>query len=318
MALALLSALVLCAAPAHTPAPAGPPKDETTFKLKLHEEKVIKVPGLSRIAIGDPEVADVRPKGATEIAMRGLVEGRTELLVWTSSGTRLHYPIVVGNPKTAPANAQTKSLDAVVSGGSAGVIEDVALTLSVGEEKSLSYSDVSKVAVTQDAPTVQVSPLDSGDGVRVKGLAVGTAKAVLHIGGRPAVRLAVTVLDSAAKAGSGAGSDTAKPVFGGRALPKPDCNGDASSTESSRKVAEAVDLERAKKLAPAIDKLLAVLEQEPSAAYVHRKLGALYARSGQQEKAAAAYETFALSCPADPQTAKVRALLAELRKSLAK
>lgn len=307
MPLALLAALVLCAAPA------SPPPDGTTLKLKPNAERVIKVPGLARIAIGDPEVADVRPKGSTEISIRGLVEGRTELLVWTASGSRFRYPIIVGNPKTAPENAQTHSLDAVVSANSAGTLEEQALTMTVGEEKALKYSDVSKVAVTQYAPTVEVAPLDTADGIRVKAIAVGTAKVTLHIGGRPAVRLDLTILDPKAKGPDG-NAGPAKAQFGGQALPKPDCTGDTTTAETARMVAEATDFDRAKKFAQAIEKLENVVALQPSAAHAYLKLGTLYARVNQQEKGATAYETFALSCPTEPMTAKVRQILEAFRK----
>lgn len=308
MALALLAALVL------TAAPASPLPDGTTVKLKPNTERVLKIPGLARIAIGDPEVADVRPKGATEVSIRGLVDGRTELLVWTANGSRFRYPIVVGNPKTAPENAQTQSLDAVVSAGSAGTLEEQALTMTVGEEKSLKYSGVSKVAVTQYAPTVEVAPLDTGDGIRLKAIAVGTAKVLLHIGGRPAVRLDLTILDPKAKGADGT-ADPSKPQFGGQALPKPDCTGDTTTAETARMVAEATDFDRAKKVAQAIERLEKVVALQPSAAFAFKKLGSLYAKAGQQDKGAAAYETFALSCPTEPGTAKVRQILEEFRKS---
>ncbi|HEY3448880.1 MAG TPA: pilus assembly protein N-terminal domain-containing protein [Myxococcales bacterium] len=312
MSLALLAALLLCAAPP------SPPPDGTTLKLKPNAERVLTVPGLARIAVGDPEVADVRPKGASEVAIRGLIEGRTEVLVWTSKGNRFRYPIVVGNPKTAPENTQTQALDRVVSGSSTGVVEDVVMNLAVGEEKSSIYSDISKVAVTQYAPTVEVAPLDSGDGVRIKGVAVGTAKVLLHIGGRPAVRIAITVLDASGRPkGTGPGVDPSKPSFGGRVLAKPDCTGDSTTAETAKMVAEAVDLERAKKRPEAIAKLVKVLELQPGAAHAHLKLGALYAKESQMEKGAAAYETFALSCPADAATARVRALLEDYRKARA-
>jgi pilus assembly protein CpaC len=314
MPLALLAALAFCAAPA----PARPPPDGTTLKLKPGAERVLKVPGLARIAVGDPEVADVRPKGSAEVGVRGLAEGRTEVLVWDAKGNRFRYPVVVCDPKTAPGNAQTQALDRVVSSSSAGTVEDVAMDLTVGEEKSAVYSDVSKVAVTQASPTVEVAPLDSGDGVRIKGVAVGTAKVLLHLGGRPAVALAVTVLDAPAKGAAPGAGGPAQPRFGGRALPKPDCTGDTTTPETARMVAEAVDLERARKHASALEKLLAVVEKQPGAAHVYKKLGALYAKTGELDRGAAAYETFVLSCPAQPDTKKVRALLEDFRKSRAR
>lgn len=82
-------ALVLSAAPAFSQ------EDSSTISLGVGTQKVINVPGIARIAIGDPSVADVKPLGTTQVLIVGQAEGRTTLLLWKANGSRLSYLISV-------------------------------------------------------------------------------------------------------------------------------------------------------------------------------------------------------------------------------
>ena len=64
--------------------------------LAVGAVKVITVVGTQRIAIGDPDVADVMPLGkdGSEIQIKGVAKGMTTVLVWTAA-KRLEYKIVV-------------------------------------------------------------------------------------------------------------------------------------------------------------------------------------------------------------------------------
>jgi len=46
---------------------------------------------MSRIAVGDPQVADVRPDGDNGIVVTGKAHGKTTLLVWFDDGPRKAY-----------------------------------------------------------------------------------------------------------------------------------------------------------------------------------------------------------------------------------
>ncbi len=50
---------------------------------------------IKRIAVGDPEVADVKTVGTSEVLVLGVAEGQTTLLIWLENGTRLSYLIKV-------------------------------------------------------------------------------------------------------------------------------------------------------------------------------------------------------------------------------
>ncbi len=88
------SALVAAAVVA-VGAPAFAQDDSSTIALGVGTQKVINVPGIARIAIGDPGVADVKPLGSTQVLIVGQAEGRTTLLIWKSNGSRLSYLISV-------------------------------------------------------------------------------------------------------------------------------------------------------------------------------------------------------------------------------
>src|SRR3954471_4631925 len=86
----LLVALLL----ASTNALAQP--DGGTISLGVGQQKVIQVSNVARVAIGEPDVADVKQVGGgNELLVTGVGEGRTSLLVWRNNDTRLSYVIVV-------------------------------------------------------------------------------------------------------------------------------------------------------------------------------------------------------------------------------
>lgn len=99
LARAIASALVvplLLAAPA---AAAPPSSSESVLDIGLNRQKVLQVQGvIQRIAVGNPEVADVKAIGSppNEVVILGVAEGRTTLLIWRSGGEpRLSYVINV-------------------------------------------------------------------------------------------------------------------------------------------------------------------------------------------------------------------------------
>ncbi|WP_257461850.1 pilus assembly protein N-terminal domain-containing protein [Archangium lipolyticum] len=80
-------------APNETEAPA---KVEDTFVLRKGEGRTLEVKNLVRVAIGDPEVAEVTFEGSDDMIIRltGSKKGETTLLVWTKDGARKAYRIV--------------------------------------------------------------------------------------------------------------------------------------------------------------------------------------------------------------------------------
>ena len=67
-----------------------------TVHLGVGQQKTLTVRDVQRVAIGDPEVADVKQVGGGgELLITGVGEGRTSLLAWRRAGARLTYSVVV-------------------------------------------------------------------------------------------------------------------------------------------------------------------------------------------------------------------------------
>ena len=64
------------------------------FTVQQGSSKTLLVPGMTRIALGDPDIAEVEVTAGDAIRIDGLKVGETTLIVWTS-GWRRGYRIVV-------------------------------------------------------------------------------------------------------------------------------------------------------------------------------------------------------------------------------
>ncbi|QRK10967.1 pilus assembly protein N-terminal domain-containing protein [Archangium violaceum] len=71
------------------------PAPEETLTLKAREVRTLEVKGLTRIAVGDPEIVGVTVEGGSGIRLTGLEKGETTMRVWTSDGARKAYKLVV-------------------------------------------------------------------------------------------------------------------------------------------------------------------------------------------------------------------------------
>lgn len=70
------------------PAPAAP-----QVALHVGAQQRLDVPGLQRVTVGDPAVADVRT-AAAHLTVRGMAPGRTTVTVWAGE-VRTSYDVVV-------------------------------------------------------------------------------------------------------------------------------------------------------------------------------------------------------------------------------
>ena len=85
-----LFGLVLAAAPSPAQREGG------VISLGVGQQKILQLGNVARVAIGEPEVADVKQVGAGgELLITGIGEGRTSLLVWRKNDARLSYLVVV-------------------------------------------------------------------------------------------------------------------------------------------------------------------------------------------------------------------------------
>src|SRR3989304_2798667 len=70
-------------------------QEGSTISLGVGTQKVITVPGINRIAVGDPAIADVKTIGNNQVLIIGAGEGKTTLLIWKGSGQRVSYLVSV-------------------------------------------------------------------------------------------------------------------------------------------------------------------------------------------------------------------------------
>jgi len=116
--------------------------------------------------------------------------------------------------------------------------------------------------------------------------------------------------------------ETAKGVwrtsrFGGKKIAKARCEEPLANKNAENTFEEARELLKKSQFREAIVKLDEVLKIEPDAARAHLFLGAAWAKLEDQAKGAYHYETFALSCPDDPNVAAVAGLLRDFEQRLA-
>ena len=99
-------------------------QESSTINLGVGTQKVITVPGTTRIALGDPNVAEVKVIGNNQILLQGQAEGKTTLLVWKSSGQRVSYLVTVRKQDPNEVISELKKLLGEIEGVSVRMVGD--------------------------------------------------------------------------------------------------------------------------------------------------------------------------------------------------
>ena len=60
-------------------------------------QAVLDIDGITRVAVGDPDVCDIKTVGDNQLLVIGTNPGKTTILVWKTSGERLSYLCDVHN-----------------------------------------------------------------------------------------------------------------------------------------------------------------------------------------------------------------------------
>jgi pilus assembly protein CpaC len=95
------------------------------ISLGVGQQKVIPVQDVARIAIGDPDVADVKQvAGGSELLVTGVGEGRTSLLVWRTSGARASYQVQVRKQDPRETVSEVRALLGDLEGVQVRVVGD--------------------------------------------------------------------------------------------------------------------------------------------------------------------------------------------------
>lgn len=73
------------------------PATQETVTLARGKTRDLTLSGLTRVAVGDPSIADVKVLGASLLRITAGKAGKTTVIVWKDKGERREYPIIV-NP----------------------------------------------------------------------------------------------------------------------------------------------------------------------------------------------------------------------------
>ncbi|ATB44505.1 pilus assembly protein N-terminal domain-containing protein [Corallococcus macrosporus] len=96
--LALVGAPALAEQTKPAPASSASSATEQTVVVKKGGQHALKLPGMVRIAIDDPEVADIEAAGKDVLKIIGKKAGETALLVWVGpENKRSSYRVVVSD-----------------------------------------------------------------------------------------------------------------------------------------------------------------------------------------------------------------------------
>jgi len=122
MCIALLATALLAAAP--PPAP-----QNQVVALNVGEQKVLSLGEIVKVAVGDPNVADIKPLDRDQLLVVGKGAGQTTLLIWTSkagAAASLHELSVHVGAETGAT--LTQALRALLPGA------DLSVTLLNGKQ----------------------------------------------------------------------------------------------------------------------------------------------------------------------------------------
>lgn len=64
-------------------------------QVKVGGKTAVTVANISRVAVGDPEVADIRVARAGEVEITGRASGTTQMHVWKADGQKVTFTVTV-------------------------------------------------------------------------------------------------------------------------------------------------------------------------------------------------------------------------------
>ncbi|MCE9672465.1 pilus assembly protein N-terminal domain-containing protein [Myxococcus stipitatus] len=99
-------------------------QDGTSVSLGVGAQKVLTIPGLSKVALGDPSIAEVKTLGSGQLLITGQAEGKTTLLVWKSTGQRVSYTVAVRKQDPNEVISEIKRLLGEIEGVSVRMVGD--------------------------------------------------------------------------------------------------------------------------------------------------------------------------------------------------
>src|SRR5919201_3840855 len=144
---------------------AAPPPEGAVIALGVGQQKVLQRGNIARVAIGEPEIADVKQVGGgSELLITGMGEGRTSLLVWRINDTRLSYLVVVRRQDPRELAGEVRALIGEREGVQVRIVGDHVVL----EGETLTADDFDRVQqVSQLYPSVKSFVRPSGNAKRL-------------------------------------------------------------------------------------------------------------------------------------------------------
>src|SRR5918911_151270 len=144
---------------------AAAPPEGAVISLGVGQQKVLQLGNIARVAIGEPEIADVKQVGGgSEILITGMGEGRTSLLVWRINDTRLSYLVVVRRQDPRELASEIRALLGEREGVQVRIVGDHVVL----EGETLTADDFDRVQqVAQLYPAVKSFVRPSGNAKRL-------------------------------------------------------------------------------------------------------------------------------------------------------
>lgn len=94
------------------------------ISLGVGTQKVLMVNGIERVAVGSPEVVEVKTIGNNQILLIGGSEGKTSLLIWRRNGPRVTYTVSVRRQDPNETISEIKKLLGEIEGVSVRMVGD--------------------------------------------------------------------------------------------------------------------------------------------------------------------------------------------------
>jgi Flp pilus assembly secretin CpaC len=98
------------------PVEANASSEDETFSVGFGKQKTLSAPGVKRVAIGDPAIAQVTVLDGRELLVTGVAKGSTSLIVWGAGKTRTTYLVKVVDRTPDDYAAEIKDLLGPVPG----------------------------------------------------------------------------------------------------------------------------------------------------------------------------------------------------------
>jgi tetratricopeptide (TPR) repeat protein len=207
----------------------------------------------------------------------------------------------------------TLALGAALLGWPARAAE---LRIRSGEKRVVSLRKAQ--GLTLDNPSIAEARIVSATQIEIVGKGNGEGKLLVFTADGKTQTFTIQVTGAKVAAGEmddEASSDAWRiPRFGGKKIANARCGEPLAEKNASIAFDDARGLLKKNQFREAIAKLDDALRVEPDAALAHLFLGAAWAKLEDQAQGAYHYETFALSCPADPKVDAVVRLLRDFER----